>query len=207
MHNKSIYSLSTVFDELYDVMSSVLPPAVTSTSTWPLEPWTCSPHTGSSTAGDPWAIISLDDLRTQYQPNAAVFDRAKQVYQELPTFPAQDIYIDRDTGELSFEVALPGYSIEDIDINFEDDHMTLAVRKDNSIKRAQKESGESRVYIRRGLKSSSFEIRVPVPSSRFRVKEAQASYDNGMLTVRVPRLEEHAPHRLQISVAAKQLAE
>lgn len=206
MATSHFYALTDVFDDLSQIMNSV---CSASASTYNTGTWTYPTISGTSQASYPpstWTL-SLEDLEKEYRkvinpnsPTTAVFDRAKSIYQNLPSFPAVDIFLDKDKGTLFFDIALPGYTSEDIDISFEDDYMLLEVKKENNIKRTRSEEGDQRVYLRRGLKSGSISFRVPVPGARFDVQKALAAYENGMLHIEIPRLEGAGPHRLSLKL-------
>lgn len=127
-----------------------------------------------------------------------VFERAKEVYKSLPKFPATDIAVDRNTGDLEVKVALPGYEEDDIDVSFENDTLSIVVDKDNALSREKEAHEGEKVYLRRSLTTSKVSLQLPVPFTRFRVKDAKADYTQGMLHIIIPRNEEHAPHRLKL---------
>lgn len=127
-----------------------------------------------------------------------VFEKAKEVYKNLPKFPACDIAVDRNNGDLEVKVALPGYREDDIDVSFENDNLSIVVDKDNALSREKEEHEGEKIYLRRSLTTGKIALQLPVPFTRFKVKEADADYTNGMLTIRIPRNEEHAPHRLKL---------
>ena len=195
-----IYSISNVMDELMTTMSTTL-----DSETW-------TPRTLGTWGYPAEGVLppsSLDDfirLTREAGGEVDVFQRAKEVYRDMPSFPAADVSVDRNNGDLFFDVALPGYSEDDLEITFENDHMNISVGKDNTLNKDKKDKKESRVFIRNSLKSSRVELSVPVPSTRFRVKDTEASYLNGILSIRIPRQEEHAPHRITFGNKAAQIA-
>ena len=210
-------SLNQVFDDFFDHLPTVFHTDNSfrvgdDTGGWQLER-TTAPRTTvidaypdidytNRRALSPTGIDDLIEfLRKQGVGGSAidVFEKAKKIYKDLPSFPATDVSVDEENGDLYFDIALPGYDEEDIDISFENDTMTVSVCKDNSLSKYKKEDNQSRVYIRNGLKSGKVEFKVPVPSTRFKIKEASASYKNGLLTIIVPRQEDHAPHKLKLT--------
>jgi len=219
-------SLNQVFDDFFDHLPTVFRVDASchtggdvdtgryNTGGWQLQRST-APHTGIIDSF-PYPDIDyrdrpsfnptgIDDLIEFLKKQGAggpaidVFEKAKRVYKDLPSFPATDVSVDEENGDLHFDIALPGYDEEDIDISFENDTMTVGVCKDNALSKYKKEDNQSRVYIRNGLKSGKVEFKVPVPSTRFKIKEAAASYKNGLLSIVVPRQEEHAPHKLKLT--------
>ena len=130
---------------------------------------------------------------------------AKEIYQNgLPNFPASDIYLNKEDDTLNFELALPGYDLSDISIEFEEDFMLIQVAKDNAMKRRKTENKDSRVFMKQGLKNGSIHFKVPVPVTKFKVTEAKASYINGLLKVVIPKAEAYKSHKMIIEPAAKE---
>ncbi|MCA1807166.1 MAG: Hsp20 family protein [Actinobacteria bacterium] len=200
----TFYSISNVFDTLMDTFNTmdkdfyVEIPATSTAGEFPYPSHWQEPHR----VMPPRQPTTLDDLirltRESGLEGADVFERAKEVYRDMPSFPATDVSVDRNNGDLYFDIALPGYAEEDLEISFENDHMNITVAKDNALSKEKQERKEDRVLIRTGLKASKVQVSVPVPSSRFRVKDAEASYVNGILKIKIPRQEDHQPHRISL---------
>jgi HSP20 family molecular chaperone IbpA len=159
--------------------------------------------TYTTTPGAP-AIITTDDWIQAFREHGLgdqtdAFDRAKRAYQDLPAFPATNVVMHRDTGNLEFQIALPGYDMEDIDISFENDNMVVSIKKDNALRKRDKDIKDDVVMFRRGLRSAGLELKVPVPAAKFQIKDATASYVSGILTVQIPRNSETAPIRIKLA--------
>lgn len=129
--------------------------------------------------------------------------QTKDLYQDLPSFPASDVAVDQETGDLHIAVALPGYDEEDIEVSFENDTVQIDVCKDNAMQKRKKETRDSRMYLRDSLKTSKVRLKAPVPFNKFKIKAAEASYNQGILDIKIPRSEDHAPHKLQLTVKTK----
>jgi HSP20 family protein len=96
------------------------------------------------------------------------------------------------TDELVIEAALPGVKPEDVEITVEDG--TLSIRADSQGERSSGE-GETLVHeIRRGSVS-----RVIALPTGLEPDKASATFDNGMLTLRIPRAEAVKPRQIHIT--------
>jgi len=94
--------------------------------------------------------------------------------------------------ELVVEAALPGFTPEDVEITVEDG--TLSIRADSQTESSHGE-GESLVKeIRRGSVSRI----VSLPTG-LEPDKASATFENGILTLRIPRAEAVKPRQIRIT--------
>lgn len=109
--------------------------------------------------------------------------------------PQVDVHQTDD--ELVVTAALPGMKSEDLDITITGQHLTLRgeLAADEEIKREQYLFRERRF----GSFSRSFELPVRVQGDK-----AQATFDDGVLTLRIPKAEEVKPRQIQITPAASE---
>ena len=94
--------------------------------------------------------------------------------------------------ELVVEAALPGVKPEDVDITIENG--TLTIRGQSSSERRAEEGDYLVQEIRRGEFSRS----ITLPSG-LEPDKASASFENGVLTLRVPKAEQVKPRQIRIS--------
>ena len=95
--------------------------------------------------------------------------------------------------EIRFELEMPGFRQEDLDITLENNVLTIAGEK-----KAQREEGRKdsdyRLFERRyGRYQRSFTVPPTV-----RGDQCEADYADGVLSVRLPKAEEAKPRRIQI---------
>ena len=189
------YSLSNALDTLFDTVSGSS--YSTHSPAWDDLVYR-EPMRTTTAAPTPWSVWNLDDLIGTHDSDADLFGTIKSAYQGMPSFPACDVSIDKESGDLFLEAALPGYNEEDIEVTFENDQLKLQIGRENALSEKKDKNKENRVYIRNSLKTSKVSLSVPVPASRFVVKDAEANYHNGILSIRVPRQEAHQPHRITL---------
>jgi HSP20 family molecular chaperone IbpA len=91
---------------------------------------------------------------------------------------------------LHFEVACTGLTKEDIELHIEGD--LLVIRYDKT-----PEDKTSHNYIHRGIARRSFSLGYKI-ASKFDLSKAEASMENGLLTISIPFAEESKPKTLQI---------
>jgi HSP20 family protein len=94
--------------------------------------------------------------------------------------------------ELVIEAALPGVRPEDVEITVEDG--TLTIRGQMSTERAHDEGD----YLVREIRRGTFSRSLSLPSG-LEPDKAQATFDNGMLKLRVPKAEQVKPRQIRIN--------
>jgi HSP20 family protein len=95
--------------------------------------------------------------------------------------------------ELRIDVEVPGFREEDLEITLENNVLTIGGEKRLQQKEETKES-DYRLFERRyGRFQRSFTVPATVRGDR-----CEASYENGVLTLRLPKAEEAKPRRIQI---------
>ena len=108
--------------------------------------------------------------------------------------PSADVY--STAGELVVEVEMPGVRKDDIEVLFHKDTLTLKALKfdcfeDNRINYVCMERVFGRVYRA---------IEVPFPVDTARIK---ATYKNGILTIRIPRVEDKRARTKKVDIDFK----
>jgi HSP20 family protein len=94
--------------------------------------------------------------------------------------------------ELVVEAALPGVKPEDVDITVENG--TLTIRGQSSSERREGDGDYLLQEIRRGEFSRSLTLPTGLEPDK-----ATASFDNGVLTLRVPKAEQVKPRQIRIA--------
>jgi HSP20 family protein len=102
---------------------------------------------------------------------------------------AVDVYETEDA--VVVKSAIPGVKPEDIDISLTGD--TLTIKGESKF---EKEVNEEN-YVRREMRYGSFARTLPVPTSVV-ADEAEAEFENGVLTLTLPKAEEVKPKAIQI---------
>jgi HSP20 family protein len=95
--------------------------------------------------------------------------------------------------EIRFDVEAPGFRIDDIDVTIENNVLTISGEKKFEQEEGRSES-DYRLFERRyGRFQRSFAVPPTVRGDR-----CEARYENGVLTVRLPKAEDAKPRRIQI---------
>jgi HSP20 family protein len=110
--------------------------------------------------------------------------------------PAVDVYEDEHAIELKIEV--PGIDENDIDLRLENN--VLTVRGERKFEKETKEENFQRIERRYGSFQRSFTLPNVVKS-----EDVQASYDKGVLSIRLPKKEAAKPKQIKITSGNKTL--
>jgi HSP20 family protein len=110
--------------------------------------------------------------------------------------PAMDL---ADAGDhLVLKADLPGLSEDDVRIEIQDRHLTVSGER----KAEHEEKREG--YYRMERAYGSFSRSVTLPDG-IDADKIDASFDKGVLEVRIPKPEERKPHRVEITGASKEI--
>jgi HSP20 family protein len=94
--------------------------------------------------------------------------------------------------ELTVTTALPGIRPDDVEITVENG--TLTIRGESSSERS---SGEGE-YLVQEIRRGTFSRAIALPNG-LEPDKAVATFDNGLLTLRIPRAEQVKPRQIRIS--------
>ena len=108
--------------------------------------------------------------------------------------PAVDVREEKDGYVI--EAELPGYSEKDRKLELKDGILSLSTAK----REEEKEEAEGRRWIRRERREFSFERSFELPEEADG-ERIEASFKDGLLTVRLPKKPETAPRLVPVKVA------
>ena len=106
--------------------------------------------------------------------------------------PRADVFETGDALVARFE--LPGFSTDDLDITLEDGVLRV------SGERSAEDVDEGTTYLRRELTYGRFSRALRIGDG-YDADSVAASYENGVLEVRLPKLPEVQPRKIEISTA------
>jgi HSP20 family protein len=102
---------------------------------------------------------------------------------------AIDMYETKD--DVVVKAALPGVDPEDVDLTISGD--TLVIKGETK----QENESKDQDYIRRERRYGSFVRSVTLPAS-LKADQAEAKFENGVLTLRIPKSEKSKPKSIKI---------
>src|SRR5208282_949232 len=112
--------------------------------------------------------------------------------------PPVDVYEDEHSVQLKLEV--PGIDEKDLDVKVENN--TLTVSGERKFEKEEKEENFRRVERRYGSFTRSFTL-----PSTVSTEDINASYDNGVLTIRLAKRAEAKPKQIKVSVGSQKAIE
>lgn len=92
---------------------------------------------------------------------------------------------------LVFEIACTGLSKSDVKIDLEHDILRVSYTK------PKEEESTDIIHVKRGLSKKSFNLGYRV-ANRFNLSKAEATMENGLLTIEIPFADEAKPKTLKI---------
>lgn len=121
-----------------------------------------------------------------------LFDRMSREFEdfgggiELGAGEGISVDVAEDDEAVTVTADLPGYDREDVEVTVQDRTLTIAAEQDET---EESEGGEEDVqYHRRERRSRSVSRRIRLPAQVHK-EEATATYQNGVLTVELPKVE------------------
>ena len=111
---------------------------------------------------------------------------------ERLTAPALDLYMTPEA--VIAKVALPGVKPEDVDVTIGDDVVTIS----GAFKEEKETSGAG--YVQRELSQGKFS-RIFVLPTAVKAETATAQFENGLLTLTLPKIEEVKPTHVKVQVS------
>lgn len=138
----------------------------------------------------------------RWSPFFEPFDAMEKFFDNVPAtmhasgglIPAVDVYDAKD--EVVVETALPGVDPKDVELSVENGVLRIKGSSE------RKTEVDDKNYYRKEIRSGSFMRQVALPSG---VKEdaASASFENGILKIRVPKAALPEPKKISINVKSE----
>jgi len=99
-------------------------------------------------------------------------------------------------GEIVVKASLPGVKAEDVEISVNDGILTVKGEKKSE------DEAEGQNYYRREIRFGSFSRSLPLPS-RVNHEQADAEFNDGVLTITLPKAEELRPKQIKVRSGAQ----
>ncbi len=106
--------------------------------------------------------------------------------------PSLPLDVTTDTDALTIEAALPGIKPEDVDITVENGTLTITGRT------ADERKAEEGSYLIQEIRRGTFSRSVTLPNG-LEPDKADATFENGVLRLRIPKAEQVKPRQIRIS--------
>ncbi len=130
-----------------------------------------------------WSLFEEMDRLTR-----EVWDNWRPFTAEFSLVPFTDIYEEKD--QLVVKTELPGIDKKDLDVSLDGDRLTIKAEKKEEVKEDATHHTHERYY---GQYFRSVTLPYPVKE-----EEISATFDNGVLELRLPKAEEVKPKKIEI---------
>jgi len=142
-------------------------------------------------------------VMNRWNPWTELFAMQDQLYDDAiarhaPERAVHSLPLDIRQSDDAFAIvaSVPGFKAEDLDITFDENVLTIrGARHDHEL------MGETYVRRERNLNSVFRQVGLP---AEVKVEEISASFDNGVLTVTVPRAQRAQPTRIAVKATIEQ---
>ncbi len=147
---------------------------------------------------EPRGGVSLRDMMDRLFEDAFIQPRDWMLSNQMGmgTLPL-DMYETKD--EVVVKTALPGVKPEDVDVTVTGDTLTIHAETKEENQGNKENEGK---YLRRERRYGEYTRSVTLPSG-LKTDQAEASFDNGMLTLKIPKSEQQKPKTIQIKAKSK----
>ena len=140
------------------------------------------------------------DMLSMRRAMDRIFDRALEPsWSEAPMWDlALDVVENKD--DFLVKASLPGINPDDLEITYTDNVLTIKgeTKEDNNVKDEQ--------YHLRERRYGMFSRSISLPN-QVKADAIQASYDAGVLTLKLPKIEAVKPKRISINVGGSKMIE
>lgn len=133
----------------------------------------------------------LQELRRRM--NQIMEQSGGQTNDAAPRLWAPSVDVSENPHEIVLQAELPGMQKEDIDIQLTGD--TLTLRGERKLESAQRGEHYHRIERQYGAWQRTFQIEVPIDTQK-----VAANYEDGVLTVHLPKQESIKPRQIAIDV-------
>lgn len=117
------------------------------------------------------------------------FDKALTEYTSNPVKPAMDVMEEEEN--IIVKTDLPGVNREDIKIDLTEDTLTIQAQFEEEVEEEGEEEGEEGGVVKFHRKERRYgsASRTMVLPAKVKMDEVNAKFDNGVLTITMPKLE------------------
>jgi HSP20 family protein len=115
---------------------------------------------------------------------------------DMPTFHLPVNIVDTEQG-YRIQAPVPGFRPEDVEVTFSDGVLTI------NAKRSEEQTRQEGNYLRREVGFGNYWRQIALPGD-VRADDIRATFDNGVLTVEVPRAPKPEPKKIEVKPGEQQ---
>jgi HSP20 family protein len=139
--------------------------------------------------------LSLRDMMSRLMENAFVTPDQWYADASPAAYSGPALDVSENNEAYSVKASLPGWKPENVDITYENGTLTLK----GEVNEEQEQKDESTRWHRREIRRSSFARSISLPTE-VEPDKAKAEFENGVLTLTLPKAEVVKPKQIKISV-------
>jgi len=117
---------------------------------------------------------------------------------DIIEYPENELDMYEEEDNVVVKVKAPGFKEEDIDITIENNNVCIT----GKVEEEKKEENKKKKFYRREIRSQSFTRRVDLPI-QVKADQAEAEFDDGVLTLTLPKAEEAKPKTVKVMAKKK----
>jgi len=116
-------------------------------------------------------------------------------FNDIAVTNAGEIEMYEDTDDVVVKMKAAGFNPEDIEISIEGKVLTITGKVEDEVE----EEDKKRKYYYKEMRNESFTRSISLPTS-VKSDEVKAEFKNGILKIKMPKVEEVKPKKISISV-------
>ncbi len=117
---------------------------------------------------------------------------------DIVDYPENELDMYEEGSNVVIKIKAPGFKEENIDITIEDGTVCIT----GKVEEEEEEKNKNKKYYRKEFKSQSFTRRVDLPV-RVKADKSEAEFENGVLTLKLPKAEESKPKVIKVKAKKK----
>lgn len=143
--------------------------------------------------------LALNDVMDRLMRNAFVSPaRWMETESNGSNFDAPALDVSETTEGYMVKAALPGWKAENVDVSFENGVLTLKGEWNDDSEHSERTDDKTKWHAKE-IRTSSFQRSITLPTD-VEADKALAEFENGVLTLNIPKAEVVKPKQIKIAV-------
>ncbi len=152
---------------------------------------------GNQNQSNAQPYLTLRDAMDRLFQDSFVWPRAFMCGDMFSSFGGQGLDLYETQDDVVVKAALPGIKPENVNIQVQGDQLLI-----DATMPEEKQENQNATYYVRGLTTGEYHRQITLPVD-IDPNKVDATFDNGVLTIRLPKSEQVKPKKIQIKSANK----